>query len=429
MSKHEKKTSSLLHYPVLVVFSLFFIGLFALDMVTPDRSYSELENTTLSQRPALTQFTAKGLNSYFTAYTKYVKDQVAGRDQWISLQSVVETTLLQKQQNGGILLGKEHMMFPRTYGLLSSEERTLPKNTAALTSLCQRYPGKVNVLVAPAASDIYKENVPANAPLLDEDGYLDQLSAAVQAAGGSFVDVRQTLTAHKSEYIYYRTDHHWTSLGAYYAYSQLCDALGLTPFDTAAHTALTADNFYGTHYAKARTWNAVPDVITYYDLANTLTVWNVTAAGQPTEGQTTGLYDTEKLSVYDKYAMFLHGNNGLSRVQGNGSGRILVIKDSYANCFAKWGRNIIRAKGVCYFSNNPDMSFLFEQAGVQKKLKEAGLWYATAPEEELMEVMRREPGLLRDWDDKYGDRMQKIVFIGQHLDKEQLVRDLDACLE
>lgn len=164
MSKHEKKTSSLLHYPVLVVFSLFFIGLFALDMVTPDRSYSELENTTLSQRPALTQFTAKGLNSYFTAYTKYVKDQVAGRDQWISLQSVVETTLLQKQQNGGILLGKEHMMFPRTYGLLSSEERTLPKNTAALTSLCQRYPGKVNVLLAPAASDIYKENVPANAP-------------------------------------------------------------------------------------------------------------------------------------------------------------------------------------------------------------------------------------------------------------------------
>lgn len=227
-------------------------------------------------------------------------------------------------------------MFPRTYGLLSSEERTLPKNTAALISLCQRYPGKVNVLVAPAASDIYKENVPANAPLLDEDGYLDQLSAAVQAAGGSFVDVRPTLTAHKSEYIYYRTDHHWTSLGAYYAYSQLCQTLDLTPFDTAAHTALTADGFYGTHYAKARTWNAVPDVITYYDLANTLTVWNVTAAGQPTEGQTTGLYDTEKLSVYDKYAMFLHGNNGLSRVQGNGSGRILVIKDSYANCFVPY---------------------------------------------------------------------------------------------
>lgn len=94
----------------------------------------------------------------------------------------------------------------------------------------------------------------------------------------------------------------------------------------------------------------------------------------------------------------------------------------------KWSRNIIRAKGVCYFSHNRDMSFLFEQAGAQKKLIEAGLWYATAPEEELIEVMRREPGLLCGWDEKYGDRMQKIVFIGQHLDKEQLICDLDECL-
>ena len=287
MDKHAKR-SSLLHYPVLIVFTLFFVGLFALDLITPDRAYSELENTTLSQRPALTQLSAKGLNSYFTAYTKYVKDQVFGRDQWISLQSMVETTLLQKEQNGGILLGREHMMFPRTFGLLSSEERTLPKNTSAVESLCQRYPGKVNVLLAPAASDIYPENVPANAPLLNENTYLDQLSAAVQAAGGRFVDVRGTLTDHKGEYLYYRTDHHWTSLGAYYAYQQLCTALGLTPFDTAAHTALTADRFYGTHYSKARTWNAVPDTITWYDLPNQLTIYNVTAAGQPTDGETTG---------------------------------------------------------------------------------------------------------------------------------------------
>ena len=112
-----------------------------------------MENTTLSQRPALTQLSAKGLNSYFTAYTKYVKDQVFGRDNWISLQSVVETTLLQKEQSGGILLGKEHMMFPRTFGLLDSENRTLPKNTAAVEALCQRHPGKVDVLLAPAPFD------------------------------------------------------------------------------------------------------------------------------------------------------------------------------------------------------------------------------------------------------------------------------------
>ncbi len=95
----------------------------------------------------------------------------------------------------------------------------------------------------------------------------------------------------------------------------------------------------------------------------------------------------------------------------------------------KWSKNIIRAKGVCYFSNNCDMSYLFEQAGVQKTLKEAGMWYATAPEEDLIQLMIQEPGLMRDWDETYGDRMQKIVFIGQHLDKEKLTRELDECLE
>lgn len=95
----------------------------------------------------------------------------------------------------------------------------------------------------------------------------------------------------------------------------------------------------------------------------------------------------------------------------------------------KWPKNVIRTKGVCYFSHNRDMSYLFEQAGTQKQLKEAGLWYATAPEEDLIRLMQQEPGLMRDWDEKYGDRMIKLAFIGQHLDKEELTRELDACLE
>ncbi|MDE5978947.1 MAG: GTP-binding protein [Muribaculaceae bacterium] len=94
-----------------------------------------------------------------------------------------------------------------------------------------------------------------------------------------------------------------------------------------------------------------------------------------------------------------------------------------------WPRNIIRAKGVLYFSHNRDMSFLFEQAGVQKQLTQAGLWYATAPAEELERLMALEPGLRRDWDDRYGDRMVKLVFIGQHLDRAALTAALDSCLE
>lgn len=95
---------------------------------------------------------------------------------------------------------------------------------------------------------------------------------------------------------------------------------------------------------------------------------------------------------------------------------------------SSWPRNVIRAKGVLYFSHNRDMSLLFEQAGVQKKLTEVGFWYATAPEEELMMLMQREPGLRRDWDPIYGDRMIKIVFIGQNLDRKALTEALDNCL-
>ena len=95
---------------------------------------------------------------------------------------------------------------------------------------------------------------------------------------------------------------------------------------------------------------------------------------------------------------------------------------------SRWPENVIRAKGICYFSDNPDMTYLFEQAGVQKKLTEAGLWFATAPQDELKELMRNDPTIMNDWDEKYGDRMAKIVFIGQHLDKEQISKDLDECL-
>lgn len=95
---------------------------------------------------------------------------------------------------------------------------------------------------------------------------------------------------------------------------------------------------------------------------------------------------------------------------------------------SKWPSNVIRTKGVLYFKHNTDMSYLFEQAGKQKKLTEAGYWYATAPIEDLMTLMQREPGLMKDWDEKYGDRMIKLVFIGQNLDKNAISAALDDCL-
>ena len=93
-----------------------------------------------------------------------------------------------------------------------------------------------------------------------------------------------------------------------------------------------------------------------------------------------------------------------------------------------WPKNIIRAKGICYFKGEEDICYVFEQAGKQVKLQNVGQWYATMPKNELEAFMQRNEGLRRDWDEQYGDRMQKLVFIGQHLDKEAIATLLDACL-
>ena len=94
----------------------------------------------------------------------------------------------------------------------------------------------------------------------------------------------------------------------------------------------------------------------------------------------------------------------------------------------KWPKGIIRAKGICYFRDEQQTCYVFEQAGKQVSIRNAGQWYAEMPKAQLEDFMERNPGLRRDWDEQYGDRMQKLVFIGQHLDKELIARELDRCL-
>lgn len=95
----------------------------------------------------------------------------------------------------------------------------------------------------------------------------------------------------------------------------------------------------------------------------------------------------------------------------------------------RWPKNIIRCKGICYFHDEKDKCYVFEQAGKQVQIRDAGQWYATMPAEQLQQYMAQNPGLQRDWDEQYGDRMQKLVFIGQNLDKEEITRELDQCLD
>ena len=352
-------------YASLILFFVLLFGFSVLNIFWPKRTLSELENRKLAQMPA---FSWKALTNgdWFEDFSTYVQDQVAFRDGWIDLQSDVNALCLQKVEQNGILLGKDHWMFTKNFG--TPDTKQLDKNVKAVAEFGARYPGRVTFLLAPSASVIYPEELPFAAPMVDENSMLDDIFSQVSSSA-SVIDLRPVYTAAKEDYLYYRTDHHWTTHGAYLAYQQFCTLKGLTPFDVAAHEAVEVPGFYGTHYSSTRFWNVEPDTITYYPLDNPMTVYQVNGEMDFSTAETATMVDTEKFEARDKYAAFLGGNNGYSVIEGDGQGSILVIKDSYANSFVPYLTANYAKIGVIDFRNyafGPDS--IIEQEGYDQIL-------------------------------------------------------------
>ncbi len=153
----------------------------------------------------------------------------------------------------------------------------------------------------------------------------------------------------------------------------------------------------------------------------------------------TGMFDFDTVATSAAWIAAIEGEDGEEEAEGEaleyGIDTFVYMRrepldiNKFDNfIFKHWPAGIIRAKGVCYFATEPGQCYLFEQAGRQKLVRDAGLWYATMDEYELEQQMARDPQLRRDWDPVYGDRMQKIVFIGQNLDKQEITRLMDECL-
>ena len=326
----KEKCKELLRYPLLVLFFLFLVGFMVLDGLWPKRSYSDLERRQLNQFPA---FSLSQLiqNKWTADYDSYTKDQVVFRDTWMKLQSLSERLLFQKVEIGGAVIGKNDALFTKMFGLTNNEEKLLNKNTLLVQQFAENFPGKVTLMLAPSASLIYQEELPDGTPMLDENTALDTIFDAV--GQDHVLDLRQPFEAAKADKLYYSTDHHWTTWGAYLAYRQFCSREGLDPLEVTQQDFTQVPDFYGTTYAKALYWKTQPDTLDYLELPNQLTVWNIDSQLNLTESFTAGLYDTEKFDTVDKYAAFLYGNNGYTTIQGNGEGSILIVKDSYANSF------------------------------------------------------------------------------------------------
>ncbi len=324
----KKLFNNIKRFPIVFIFFIFLMGFSLLDFIWPKSEFSELENRSLQQMP---EFNLKDVlsNSWMQDYEAFVKDQFLGRNTWIDLKSRTEYALL-KTENNDILYGEDDYLFAKSFSL--DDENRYYNNVEALSIFAQRHPGVMDVMIVPSSAEVLSDKLPFAAPMVSELSYIDEMYAELEDAGANVVNVYDAFIGHTDEYIYYRTDHHWTSLGAFLAYEYYCEQNGLEVFDTNSYTAVQIPDFYGTHYSKSRNYNVVPDEMTYYDLPYNLSVLNTSLNGEENI-EDGAIYDYDMFNERDKYAAYLRGNNAYSELEGSGEGKILVVKDSYANSF------------------------------------------------------------------------------------------------
>jgi len=320
-------------FPCVILFCLFFISMMLVDFIKPDKEMSAMENRTLNQSP---QFNIRALvnNSWTREYGEYVRDQFVLRDGWMKIHSFVEQKALMKLEIGDVWLARDNYLIAKTPPQKQSEQRILQSNINAVCNLSEGFSGNVYVMIVPSPSNILADKLRFNPSRMNENLMMDEMFNQLNESGIKTIDLRdefRALSAAK-EQVYYRTDHHWTTdIGALTAYKAFGKAAGRDASIPLESQKKTVDGFLGTNYSKALAVDAVPDTITYYDFPNQMSIEKQTNG--ETYWQTDTIMDYDQLALYDKYAAFLRGNNGYTHLDGNGYGRVVVIKDSYGNCF------------------------------------------------------------------------------------------------
>lgn len=313
-------------YSMFLILTLF-LGLIGIMHITmPDRTFSESENRVLEQRP---QFSIKNLlnGKYTERFEKYISDQFPGRDLWIGIKSDAERAI-GKKENNGVILGKDGYLFQKFDTPNKDDMEAKLESLNSLASSLKNIDSYF--MLVPNSIKILEEKLPAHIPIEDQKRYIDRIQNSI-VNEINFVDVYEALYAKKDEYIFYKTDHHWTSHGAYYAYRTLAQAMGFTPLDLGDFDIITVtDSFYGTLYSKSGFRRIEPDSIEIYipKIPGEYTVEYVE------EGITNdSLYNMDNLKKKDKYTIFLDGNHPEVRITTSaGSNRkLLMIKDSYAH--------------------------------------------------------------------------------------------------
>jgi hypothetical protein len=326
MDKNNKIYNSVMAILLIV----FLFGIFFLSIITPDKEFSESENRKLA---ALPKYSTKSLlkGNFTSDFEKYISDQIVARDFWVNLKADSEK-VMGKKDNNGVYLGDDGYLFQMVE---KPDKKDIENKVNAINSFSNKNKNlKKYFMLVPNSVKVLEDKLPKFADPPNQLEYIGEVKNKLDD-DIKFVDVYDTLYKAKDEYIFYKTDHHWTSKGAYYAYEKLAEDMGLTPhkedyFDIKKVT----DDFYGSLYSKSGFRNLSPDSIELYTPASkNKESWNVQYYDKNISSKS--IYNMDNLKKKDKYTVFLDGNHSLVKITTNNNTKdkrkIVIVRDSFAN--------------------------------------------------------------------------------------------------
>ncbi len=331
------------------VFGVLLVLLVLANIIKRDQEFSDEENRMLAQRPKLT-WEALMSGDYMKDFESYVSDQFFARNQWITLK-LYEDMLLGKKESNGVYLGKDGYLMEKPD---DPDWENVSNNMAAVSALAERYPDIATYTCwVPNSFYILGDKLPAQAPVRDQEADLQQIR---EMTGESVHDINVTdvLKKHADENIYYKTDHHWTSLGARYAFDTVAEAMGIENVETEYNIHTVASDFQGTLASKSG-YHGSKDVIEVYEAANIEPDYIVNYVEE--NEKSTSIYDSACLKEKDKYTVFFGGNHSRIDIGTTQPERknLLLFKDSYANCFVQfllpYYQNIIMIDARYFYDN------------------------------------------------------------------------------
>ena len=331
------------------VFSVIILGISISTLVLPKQESSENENRSLAKFPSLVNeaklkkaenfgdflgaikwdyITERKKASFMDDFETYFADHLVGRDLWVEGANAISKLTGKQEINGVYTVDNQMIQAFKEY-----DEEEVAKSIAAMNKFAERFPEKqMSFMLVPTAQELFKDKLPSYAGLLSEKDFIDKCYS--QLEGIAPIDALSYLSEHKNEYLYYRTDHHWTSLGAYYAYCAAAKTLGYGAYGLNSFNVETvSSDFRGTLYSKTLDSSVPADSMDYYTLANGEPKVTLKSINNGKETVYDSLYVRDYLNVKDKYSSFTGENAPVVEITtdvDNGK-KLLVVKDSYAH--------------------------------------------------------------------------------------------------